>query len=157
MLKLNFSGTIQFDELLRSASESDAAEIENLQPLISPDSGCNIQFTSGTTGQPKATLISHFSLVNSGNDTAIRLKMDRYQRNICNNLPFFHIAGIITIMNCLTQGVTLVLPAPHFNSEEALRTIVKEKCDAIYATPNSKLLESQLMINALIKIHFSVC
>jgi medium-chain acyl-CoA ligase, mitochondrial len=55
--------------LEKSASESDAAEIEKLQKGINPDSGCNIQFTSGTTGQPKAALVSHFSLVNAGIDT----------------------------------------------------------------------------------------
>jgi medium-chain acyl-CoA ligase, mitochondrial len=62
----NFSGVIQFNDLLRSSSESEIAEIEKLQPLISPDSACNIQFSSGTTGQPKAAMLSHFNIVNNG-------------------------------------------------------------------------------------------
>lgn len=54
---------------MKSSPESDVATIEQLQSTISPDSGCNIQFTSGTTGKPKAALVSHFSLVNNGHDT----------------------------------------------------------------------------------------
>ena len=52
--------------MVQSASESDAAEIEKIQYSINPDSGCNVQFTSGTTGQPKAALVSHFSVLNVG-------------------------------------------------------------------------------------------
>ena len=59
-------GAIQFNDLLKSSSESDLAEIEKLQSSISPDSCCNIQFSSGTTGQPKAAMLSHFNMVNNG-------------------------------------------------------------------------------------------
>jgi medium-chain acyl-CoA ligase, mitochondrial len=60
-----FSGVIQYDELLGASSESDVTEIEKLQVRISPDSACNIQFSSGTTGQPKAAVLSHFNIVNN--------------------------------------------------------------------------------------------
>ena len=60
-----FIGTIDYHELLKSSSESDRQKIEELQQSISADFGCNIQFTSGTTGQPKATLLSHFGMVNT--------------------------------------------------------------------------------------------
>jgi medium-chain acyl-CoA ligase, mitochondrial len=65
---LHSSGAIQYNELLKSPSESEIAEIEKLQSSIPPDSGCNIQFSSGTTGQPKAALLSHFNIVNNGYD-----------------------------------------------------------------------------------------
>lgn len=39
---VNFSGAVKFDDLLNSP-ESDRSSIENLQPSISPDAGCNIQ------------------------------------------------------------------------------------------------------------------
>lgn len=74
-------------DLERSASTSDAAEIEKLQNGINPDSGCNIQFTSGTTGQPKAALVSHFSLVNNGIDTGKNLLTFPYFTKFCNEFP----------------------------------------------------------------------
>lgn len=134
------------------------ALIEGLQTSISPDSACNIQFTSGTTGFPKAALISHFSLVNNGIDTGnvkaltflgnfliLAISGDRLgfhlrQTKVQTNMPYFHVAGILAILNTIAHGATLVTATPHFHGEYSLRAIVDEKCDGIYATPSSKLL-----------------
>lgn len=61
----NCRGAYNFDELLRFSSENDLRKVSELQASISPDSGAMIQFTSGTTGKPKATLLSHFGMVNN--------------------------------------------------------------------------------------------
>ena len=66
-----FSGVLNYDEVLNASPESDVSEIEKLQTEISPSSCANIQFTSGTTGHPKAARISHFSLVNNGYDMGL--------------------------------------------------------------------------------------
>lgn len=126
---------------MESSSESDIAEIEKLQAKISPDSGCNIQFSSGTTGQPKATLLSHFNKINNGFHVGVRQEFDKYYRRICLNNPFFHVYGtVIGILNALCHGSTIVLPAPHFSTEDSLKTITKENCNVIYGTPTSKNL-----------------
>lgn len=64
----NNSGAIQYDDLIGLASEADLKSVEDIQSTISPDSGCNVQFSSGTTGKPKAALLSHFSMINNGYD-----------------------------------------------------------------------------------------
>lgn len=138
--KFIFSGAIWFDEFLKASSESDCAAIEELQPSISPDLCCNIQFSSGTTGQPKAAMVSHFSMVNNGYNIGIRQELHKRYRRICLNNPFFHAAGsVIGVMNAMNHGATLVLPAPHFTAENSLRAIVDERCDVIYGLPTSKL------------------
>jgi medium-chain acyl-CoA ligase, mitochondrial len=124
---------------MKSASESDVAQIEKLQSSISPDSGCNIQFTSGTTGTPKAALVNHMSIVNAGKDSSLRLEHHKNQSVICSNMPLFHIAGVVSITNTMAFGSTMVHPAPHFHPEYSLKAIVGEKCNVIYGTPNSKL------------------
>jgi medium-chain acyl-CoA ligase, mitochondrial len=146
---------------MKSSSESDIKEIEKLQSLISPDSGCNIQFSSGTTGQPKAAILSHFNLVNNSYDIGetsnatslltnsnvsilgVRQELNKNTGRICVNNPFFHVYGVvISIMNALHHGSTLILPAPHFNPEQSLKAIAKEKCNVIYGTPTSKFSTS---------------
>lgn len=68
----------------------------------------------------------------------VRHEMNQHYRRICVNTPFFHVYGVvICIMNAMNHGSTLVVPAPHFNPEESLKTISKEKCDVIYGTPTS--------------------
>lgn len=124
---------------MESSSESDVAEIEKLQSTIHPDLGANIQFSSGTTGQPKATLLSHFSMINNGYQLGIRQELDKHHRRICLNAPFFHVYGtIIAILNAASHGSTLVLPAPHFSPDDALKTVIKENCDVIFGTPTSE-------------------
>ncbi|CRK94406.1 CLUMA_CG007913, isoform A [Clunio marinus] len=129
-------GVISFNEILSSSSENDVIEVEKIQSKISPDSACNIQFSSGTTGQPKAAAISHLSMINNGYDLGIRQAMHQNYRRICLNNPFFHAYGlVIAMMNALNHGSTLVLPAPHFDPKQSLMAIKKEKCDVIYGTP----------------------
>ena len=131
---------------MKISSENEVARIENLQPLISPDSPCSIQFSSGTTGQPKAAVLSHFSFINNANSVGILQELDKNYRRICLNNPFFHAYGtVVGIVNSIVHGSTLVLPAPHFNPEESLKTIVKEKCDVIYGTPTSGCLKFKKM------------
>lgn len=153
---------MRFKDVLDASSESDIAEIENLQSSIAPDSCFSIQFTSGTTGKPKAARLSHFSVVNCGYDmgktlneifsrivanafkwtiyaSGKRHELDKNSNRICVNNPLFHGYGIIiTIMNCLNHGATMVLPSPHFNAEDSLEAILKERCNVVFGTPTSK-------------------
>lgn len=85
----------------------------------------------------------------------LRNYMHENFNTICSNMPFFHVAGIVTIMQSIGYAATLVLPAPHFSGEHALHSIVKEKCDVIYGTPSSEMIRVQSPIPFLIRIYFS--
>ncbi|KAL7043690.1 hypothetical protein ACKWTF_001627 [Chironomus riparius] len=129
-------GAIQYDDLIGLASEADLKSVEDIQSTISPDSGCNVQFSSGTTGKPKAALLSHFSMINNGYDVGLRHEFHKMHARVCLNNPLFHVYGcIISIANALCHGATLVFPAPHFSPEDSLKAIVKENCNVIYGTP----------------------
>ncbi|XP_067623666.1 medium-chain acyl-CoA ligase ACSF2, mitochondrial-like [Eurosta solidaginis] len=100
-----------------------------------PDNGCNVQFTSGTTGQPKAAVLTHYNIINNGIHIGNRNQLDQKSR-ICVQVPLFHVYGVvITAMAAMTHGSTLVLPAPGFSPADSLRAIVDEKCTVIHGTP----------------------
>ncbi|XP_053692203.1 medium-chain acyl-CoA ligase ACSF2, mitochondrial-like [Sabethes cyaneus] len=129
-------GAIQFQDLLRLPSETELSTIDALQSKISPDSGVNIQFTSGTTGQPKAALMSHFGFVNNALQISRRNEFDTKDHRICVQTPFFHVFGmVIGIVASMTYGTTMVLPGPGFKAAESLEAIIKERCSVIYGTP----------------------
>lgn len=93
-----------------------------------PDDACNIQFTSGTTGTPKAALLSHYNFVNNGIHVASRTQLHEKAHRICVQVPFFHVFGIVVAMTAaITHGATIVLPSPTFNAEKSLEAIVEER------------------------------
>lgn len=112
--------------MLSVASNKSIEEATKLK--IDPDSALNIQFTSGTTGEPKATYLSHFSIINNGYLTGKRYDIASKCNKICVQVPFFHAFGVAgTISPFLQHGATLVLPGPTYNASESLKAIEKEK------------------------------
>lgn len=131
---VSYKGAISFDQLLNYGSHDDVIEVASRVNEISPDATCNVQFTSGTTGKPKAACLSHFSFVNNGIHVGNRNQLEG--QRICVQVPLFHAFGtVITIMAGLCHGATLVLPTAGFNPEDSLRAIVNEHCTVIHGTP----------------------
>lgn len=60
-----FSGTRRFLDVESLASKIEVEAVSAEQGNVFSYDACNIQFTSGTTGRPKATLLSHRSFVNN--------------------------------------------------------------------------------------------
>uniref|UniRef100_A0A1B0CX00 Medium-chain acyl-CoA ligase ACSF2, mitochondrial n=1 Tax=Lutzomyia longipalpis TaxID=7200 RepID=A0A1B0CX00_LUTLO len=131
--------------------------LKKVKKDISPDSGCNIQFTSGTTGMPKAALLKHFGFVNNGIHIGNRNGI--YEARVCMQVPFFHAYGtVITVMACVSHRGTMVLPSILYNPEKSLRSIQDEECSVIYGTPTmyvdlvNKQREMKLKLKAEIAV-----
>ncbi|MCK9896364.1 class I adenylate-forming enzyme family protein [Frankia sp. AgB32] len=73
------------------------------------EDAAQIQFTSGTTGPPKAVLLSHRAVVNVARFTFLELGLaDR--TTVVSPLPMFHTAGcVISCLGPATLGGTFVL------------------------------------------------
>lgn len=108
-----------------------------LEPLDSSDIG-SIQYTSGTTGFSKGTLLRHSGMIENAWQTKRRLKLgpeDRYTSII----PLFHCAGcIMGILNCLQAGAAYI-GVPAFEPIAMFEVIEKEHCTALSGVPTSYL------------------
>jgi fatty-acyl-CoA synthase len=59
-------GFFSFDAVQRLGGPEHRARLEALSGLLQPDDPINIQFTSGTTGSPKAATLTHHGILNNG-------------------------------------------------------------------------------------------
>ena len=78
-------------------------------PEVGPGDPAQIQYTSGTTGRPKAALLHHRGIVNNARFIAIR--GDFPERGaIVSAMPLFHTGGcVILVLGCAHRRAPLVL------------------------------------------------
>lgn len=154
----NYSGAFKFCDIMDISNEDEIELLEKNVENISPDAACNIQFTSGTTGLPKATLVSHNAIVNTALFYGKTLSLE--EGRICGILPLFHCYALFAgMMAGLTCGASYVLPTPYFIAEKALKTIVEEKCTHLQGTPTMyvDLMEKQKELKLPVTSLKNVC
>jgi fatty-acyl-CoA synthase len=100
-----------------------------------------IQYTSGTTGFPKGTMLSHYNIVNNALAVCDHMGLNTEDR-LCAPVPFYHCFGsILANLGCLVSGATLVVPGPMFNSHLTLEAVQNEHCTVLYGVPTMFLAE----------------
>lgn len=138
-------GAIPFDSLLSAeVAAADEARMEATLASLRPDDAANIQFTSGTTGAPKAATLSHRNILNNGFFIGERL---RYTEDdiVCIPVPLYHCFGsVLGTLACLTHGSKVVLPGPGFDPRTTLSVAAAERCTALYGVPAMFIAELSL-------------
>ena len=128
-------GTFRFDDLMQPPGPAELDALQVLGERLQFDDAVNIQFTSGTTGQPKGATLSHHNILNNGYfvGEAIRLGPDD---RLCVPVPLYHCFGMVMAnLGCLTHGSALVYPAAGFDPLATLEAIAAERCTAVYGVP----------------------
>jgi len=128
-------GTVNFGDLLAEPSEAEFAALQALGATLHASDPINIQFTSGTTGNPKGATLTHRNILNNGRfvGDAIRLKAGE---RLCIPVPLYHCFGMVMgNLGCLTHGATMVYPSEAFDPFAVLQAVQEEKCSGLYGVP----------------------
>ncbi|MBB4640189.1 AMP-binding protein [Rhizorhapis suberifaciens] len=129
------SAWLDFAAVSDLASEEERQRIAPIAASLDGDDPINIQFTSGTTGLPKAATLSHHNILNNGylSGGAAGLK---HGDRLCIPLPLYHCFGMVVgNLACLVHGATMIYPSPAFDRTTALRAIETERCTMIHGVP----------------------
>jgi fatty-acyl-CoA synthase len=107
----------------------------------SPDDVANIQYTSGTTGQPKGVLLTHRGLLNNGMAIGLMLQATETDR-IVAPVPLYHCFGsVIGSMVSVVNGAALILPSAQFDPLATLEAVHRERATTLYGVPTMYVSE----------------
>ena len=130
-----FLGTGDWDALRQRAETVPDEQLRVRMSALSPGDPINIQYTSGTTGTPKAAALSHRNILNNGYLVTELIGLGPGDR-LCIPVPFYHCFGMVMgNLGCTTHGATMVIPAPGFDPAATLAAIETERCTAVYGVP----------------------
>ncbi|OBJ01294.1 AMP-binding protein [Mycobacterium alsense] len=129
----------RWDEL--ADAEADPAALERIAPTLRCHDPINIQYTSGTTGFPKAATLTHRNILNNGHLVGELLEYTARDR-ICIPVPFYHCFGMVMgNLAATSHGACMVIPAPGFDPAATLRAVQAERCSSLYGVPTMFIAE----------------
>ena len=102
---------------------------------ISNNDAVNIQFTSGTTGFPKGTVLSHRNILNNGYFVGLSMGLKAGDR-LCIPVPLYHCFGMVMgNLACVGHGATMVYPCAGFDPLAVLNAVQNERCTGLLGVP----------------------
>jgi acyl-CoA synthetase (AMP-forming)/AMP-acid ligase II len=109
-------GATPFAELMLSGAEPPAVTIDPASQVVA------LPYSSGTTGLPKGVMLTHRNLVANMIQSECALLIGESD-TILGVLPFFHIYGMVVIMNCGLHAGSTIVTMPRFDFEGCLRIL----------------------------------
>ncbi|WP_114813868.1 AMP-binding protein [Paraburkholderia kururiensis] len=101
----------------------------------------NIQFTSGTTGNPKGATLTHRNVVNNARFIAMAMRLTE-QDALCIPVPLYHCFGmVLAVLACVSVGANMVFPGEAFDPRATLAAVAEERCTALHGVPTMFIAE----------------
>jgi HIP---CoA ligase len=127
-------GTVSLASFLDGAAGAGPAEVSERIAGLTPETLCDIVFTSGTSGTPKGVMTSHEAAVRTSDAWAAGVGVRAADRYLVVN-PFFHSFGYRAgLLACVIKHATMI-PQAVFDVEATLRIAQAERVTVLPGPP----------------------
>lgn len=134
-------GMWTWNDFVQLASKVSQDELDKAQGQLQFDDPINIQFTSGTTGNPKGATLTHHNILNNGYFVA-RSQLFSEKDRLVIPVPLYHCFGMVMgNLGCITHGATMIYPDEGFEPKSVLKAVHQEKATALYGVPTMFIAE----------------
>lgn len=127
---------LNYEDLIKSAPDDEVVSD------ISDDDTTMLMFTAGTTGKPKAVMLTHNSFSTYVLENVTPPDPEIEEKNILT-VPLYHVAGIQAMMAAIYGGRTLIMQR-QFEAKSWMELVEKEKANRAMMVPT---MLKQLMDN----------
>jgi fatty-acyl-CoA synthase len=138
-----YPGFTAWSDVRDKAGTVSGEVLEKITASLDTDDPINIQYTSGTTGFPKAVILTHHNILNNAYFSAMAMHFSEKER-LCVPVPFYHCFGMVLAnLLCLSVGACIVIPCEHFDAVAVMQAIETEKCTAVHGVPTMFIAEME--------------
>ncbi|KAL5476811.1 hypothetical protein ACEPAI_2997 [Sanghuangporus weigelae] len=132
-LLLGVRCTVDFREIFEwHESAAERRAVEEFQRTATNNDVINLQFTSGTTGMPKAVSLTHRNLLNNG--ISIGRCMSLTPDDATYHLSFIALI-ILGNLAAWSHGSCIVYPSEIFDAPSIVDAVLQEQCTALHGVP----------------------
>ena len=130
-----------WEHFLAQGKKVSDEKLQSYEAKVQFDDPVNIQYTSGTTGNPKGVTLTHHNILNNAYFIGVRMNYTDKDR-VCIPVPFYHCFGmVIGNLCCTAHGATMVIPNDSFDATKTLEVVERERCTSLYGVPTMFISE----------------
>jgi fatty-acyl-CoA synthase len=135
-------GMLNYDVLLqRGRASVQTRQLDAISAQLGCHDPINIQFTSGTTGNPKGATLTHHNVLNNARFIAQCMRFSE-DDSLCIPVPLYHCFGmVLAVLACVSSGARMVFPGEAFEPLATLQAVAEERCTALHGVPTMFIAE----------------
>ena len=137
-------GMHSFNDVINLPTAAHERELKAIGAHLNAEQDINIQFTSGTTGNPKGATLTHKNILNNALFVAESMHFTSDDK-LCIPIPLYHcFAMVLGSLLCVSKGAAAIYPGDSFDAKTTLDVVQQEGCTALHGVPTMFISELEL-------------